>query len=555
MLDLADIPSLFSLLSQAFLENRVRLNALDAAIGDGDHGDTMVRAFRAAASATKSPADHLGACFDLASQALAEQTGGAIGPLLAAWFAEGGVLWAGKQQAGVDDFDLFLSRGLQAIQAIGEAQPGEKTLLDALAPAQLAFSAAKSGGFIPALEAAIQAATLGAESTKEMKAARGRARFLGERSLGHLDPGAVSVTIILASFQRVLCGERPQPMVDEPLPFQPPHGKLVNSPEGLIREDNEGLALAYPDLVRLSAEGILLRVHPKPAGKVALVIGHGGGHTPSMGGLVGPGLLDGDVYGPLFTCASGVRIAQAIELAHRGGGVALLISNHAGDVLNARLAMRRAQQVGIPTEGVLLGDDVSTSPRSALHERRGLGGLLFALKIGGALAEQGGNLQQIAQVMRKTSERTATLAVAVKAPTHPLTGQPLFDLPPGQIEIGAGVHGEPGVYRGKHLPANEIVDLLVDRLVEDLRGFDEPRLLVFVNGSGGTSRMELHLIYRRAHEQLSSRGFQIAASVVESLFTTQDMGGFSLSLCAADDELLEYWHAPASAPAFHWPYR
>ena len=555
MLDLADIPALFALLSQAFIEDQARLNALDRAIGDGDHGDTMARAFRAAASATQAPAPNLGACFDLASQALAEHAGGAIGPLLAAWFAEGGVLWADKQQADEDDFDLFLSHGLLAIQAIGEAQPGEKTLLDALAPAQSAFSAAKSGGLILALEAAIQAATLGAEKTKEMKAARGRARFLGDRSLGYQDPGAVSVIIILTGFHRLLCGERAQAFVEAQLPFQPPHGKLVNSPEHLIQEDNEGLALAYPDLVKLSPEGILLRAHPKSVGKVALVIGHGGGHTPSMGGLVGPGLLDGDVYGPLFTCASGVRIARAIELANRGGGVALLISNHAGDVLNARLALRRAQQVKISTEGILLGDDLSTSPRSALHERRGLGGLLFALKIGGALAEMDGDLQQVARVMRKTNGRTATLAVAVKAPTHPLTGQPLFDLPPGQIEICAGVHGEPGVYRGKLLPANAIVDLLVDRLVEDLRDFDEPQLLVFVNGSGGTSKMELHSIYRRAHEQLTSQGLQIAAGVVESLFTTQDMGGFSLSLCAADDELLEYWHAPASAPAFRWPYR
>jgi dihydroxyacetone kinase len=329
---------------------------------------------------------------------------------------------------------------------------------------------------------------------------------------------------------------------------------MINLPETMVREDNEGLALAYPHLVRLSPGGILLRANPKPAGKVALVIGHGGGHTPSMGGLVGPGLLDGDVYGPLFTCASGVRIAQVMALAQRAAGVALLISNHAGDVLNARLALRRVQQAGIPAEGILLGDDLSTAPRTALHERRGLGGLLFALKTGGALAEAGGDLQQVARLMRKANERTATLAVAVKAPFHPFTGQPLFDLPPGQIEIGAGVHGEPGVYRGQHLPADAIVDLLIERLVSDLRGFDERRLLVFVNGAGGTSRSELHLVYRRAHQQLVSQGFLVAAAVVESLFTTLDMGGFSLSLCAADDELLEYWHAPASAAAFRWPY-
>ncbi len=555
MLEIAAIPALFALLSQAFDENQARLNTLDAAIGDGDHGDTMARAFHGAAAATLVPARHLGACFDLASQALAEQAGGAIGPLLAAWFAEGGVLWAGKVQIDAEDFDLFLSRGIHAVQEVGDAQPGDKTLLDALIPAQAAFSAAKSAGMLPALAAAFQAAIAGVEKTKNMAAGRGRARFVGSRSLGHPDPGATSVAIILDGFDRLLRGERPRPVTIEKLPFHPPDGKLVNSPDRLIREDNEGLALAYPDLVRLSPEGILLRANPKAAGKVSLVIGHGGGHTPSMGCLVGLGLLDGDVYGPLFTCASGVRIAQAIHLADHGAGVALLISNHAGDVLNARLAIHRALQAGIPIEGILLGDDLSTAPRAMRHERRGLGGLLFALKIGGALAEAGADLQEVARIMRKTNERTATLAVAVKAPTHPLTGAPLFDLPPGQIEIGTGVHGEPGVYQGKHLPADQIVDLMLDRVSEDLKDFDDTRVLVFINGSGATSRMELHLIYRRVHERLIGQGFQIVAGVVESLFTTQDMGGFSLSLCAVDDEMLEYWQAPASAPAFRWPYK
>lgn len=554
MLDIAQIPSLFTLLCQAFYENQAHLNALDAAVGDSDHGDTMARAFRAAAIITQTPTPHIGAAFDAVSQALAEQAGGAIGPLLAAWFAEGGILWAGRKQVDAHDFDEFLRRGLHALQEIGNAQPGDKTLLDALIPAQSAFSAVKTDGFAPALEAAVEAANVAVEKTKDMIAKRGRARFVGSRAIGHKDPGAASVVIILDSIRRLIEGERPQPVPVDTPPFHPPHGKLVNSPDLLVQEDNEGLALAYPGLVQRTAEGILLRLKPKPIGKVALVIGHGGGHTPSMGGLIGPGLLDGDVYGPLFTCASGVRIAQAIVLANRGAGVALLISNHSGDVLNARLAIRRAAEAGIQTAGILLGDDISTAPRSALHERRGLGGLLFALKIGGALAETGADLQQVARIMRKVNERTATLAVALKAPTHPLTGDPLFDLPPGQIEIGTGVHGEAGVYQGMHMPAKDIADLLVDRLVEDLKGFNERRLLVFVNGCGATSRMELHLLYRWVHEQVIIRGYDIPACVIEPLFTTIDMGGFSLSLCAVDDELLEYWHAPASSPAFRWPY-
>jgi dihydroxyacetone kinase-like protein len=274
-----------------------------------------------------------------------------------------------------------------------------------------------------------------------------------------------------------------------------------------------------------------------------------------MGGLVGPGLLDADVYGPVFTCASGLRIARAIEYAECGGGVVLLVSNHSGDVLNARLALRRARQMGIRVEPVWLGDDIATAPRQQLAERRGLGGLLFALKIGGAAAEAGEPLDKVVRVMQKTNERTATLSVAVRPPTHPASGKPLFEIPDGQMEIGTGVHGEVGVYRGPLLTADAIVDIMIAKLTDDLMSFQPSSLLVFINGAGGTSRTELHIVFRRAWYVLARLGLTPHASVVESLFTTQEMGGFSLSLCAVDAELASYWDAPASAACFRWPYR
>jgi dihydroxyacetone kinase len=141
----------------------------------------------------------------------------------------------------------------------------------------------------------------------------------------------------------------------------------------------------------------------------------------------------------------------------------------------------------------------------------------------------------------------------VRPPTHPATGKPLFELPQGQIEVGAGVHGEAGVYRGPHLSADELVDLLTERLLADLQPFNPTRLLVFINGAGGTSRMELHILYRRLHYNLQARGLTIAGCVVDSLFTTQEMGGASLSLCAVDSEMMDLWQAPAAAPCFYWP--
>lgn len=555
MFDIKEFGDLFSLLRERFEEKEVDLNQLDSAIGDGDHGFTMTRTMRAAERAAAGSYTDLGVAFDAVAESMAERAGGAVGPLLAGLFSEGGLVFSGKSELNGDDFGKFLTGGLQAVQEIGLATVGDKTLVDALHPAVKALE----GTSFPSLEAAVrtaaEAASRGALATVDMAAARGRASFSGERSRGHQDAGATSLALILSTFADFLGGSRtsssPPGQRSE---FTPPPGKLVNHPDLMVEQDNQGLALCYPDLVKLTPEGILIRTHEKDPGKTALVIGHGGGHTPSMGGFIGPGLLDADVYGPIFTCASGVSIARAIQAGDRGGGVVLLVSNHAGDVLNARLALRRARSAGITVEPVYLGDDIATAPRDRYLERRGLGGLLFALKIGGGAAEQGKSLEEVLELMRKTNQRTATLSVAVKPPTHPATGQLLFEIPPGEIEIGTGVHGEVGIYRGPHLPADQIIDLLLERLLEDLEEFSPQRLLAFINGSGGTSRMELHILYRRTHEVISGKGFEVAAGVVDSFFTTQEMGGFSLSLCALDQELENFWDQPASAPAFRWPY-
>ncbi len=553
MFNIQTAQNLFGLLRKQFTEQRDTLNALDSAIGDGDHGFTVERAFRAAEEASRADFSDLGSLFDAAAQAMAECSGGAIGPLLAAFFAEGGAAFAGRSQADVQDFAHFFMNGLAAVQEIGGAVPGQKTLLDALAPAAAAFEGNPDQPLSEILAVAAEAAQAGALATREMVAVHGRAHFLGERSRGYQDAGAVSTAMMIDRFVAALNGEKAEPISVSQTPFQPPSGKLINHPDQMVAEDNEGLALAYRGLVRYTEEGILVRARSKKSGKVGLAIGHGGGHTPSMGGFVGPGLLDADAYGPIFTCASGLRIAGAIRAANKGAGVVLLVSNHSGDVLNARLALRRAQQEGIMVVPVILGDDIATAPRTDFGERRGLGGLLFALKIGGAAAESGWSLEETARVMTKTNERTATLSVAVRPPTHPATGFPLFDLPAGTIEVGTGVHGEVGVYRGEQMSADDLIDLLLERLTADLVDFKEKKVLVFVNGAGGTSKMELNILYRRAHLRLENLGWNIAGSVVDSLFTTQEMGGFSLSLCLVDDEMLRLWNAPASAPSFHTP--
>ena len=554
MFDLAKFRNLFSILSAVFNEEREALNALDAAVGDGDHGFTVSRAFTAVMRSLPNDADDLGSLLDAAAETLAESAGGAIGPLLAAFFAEGGLLLRGKQDCTAADLAQFFAGGMKAVMQVGGAQPGQKTMLDAILPAVDALKSQLFDSPVTALLAAEDAAQAGALSTRAMVAVHGRAHFLGERSKGYQDAGATSFALIVRCFREAAQGITRQPADDQTAAdgFRS-SGKFTNHPDDMVAEDNEGLALAYPHIVSYLPEGFMVRAKPKESGKVGLAIGHGGGHTPSMGGLVGHGLLDSDVYGPIFTCASGVKIGRAIELAEHGAGVALLISNHAGDVLNARLGMRRAMQLGIQVEAVHLGDDIATAPREAFEQRRGLGGLLFALKTGGAAAEAGLSLAEVARLMRSTNQRTATLAVAVRPPTHPATGIPLFEMPSGQVEIGTGVHGEVGVYRGELLPADQIVDLLLDRLLADLSTLLGKQVLVFINGSGGTSQMELNILYRRTHHKLLTQGFSIAGSVVNSLFTTQEMGGFSLSLCAVDQELEYWWQQPAASVNFRWP--
>ncbi len=556
MFKIAQFRALFTRLSVTFSEQRDRLNALDAAVGDGDHGFTVARAFSAADAALKPENEYvdIGSLLDEAAEALAENAGGAIGPLLAAFFAEGGILLKNKQECDTADLTKFFAGGLNAVMSVGGAKPGQKTLVDAIQPAVTFLEKNKYQSMAIALQTAEEAALEGAQATRDMVAIHGRAHFLGDRSKGYQDAGATSFALIVRCFMEIAQGQELKIETKE-VDTQPliPAGKFINNPDQMIAEDNEGLALCYPEIVQYLPEGFLVRAQKKEPGKVGLAIGHGGGHTPSMGGFVGKGLLDADVYGPIFTCASGVKIGKAVELADHGAGVVLLISNHSGDVLNARLGVRRAMQSGIQVEPVYLGDDIATAPRENFKKRRGLGGLLFSLKVGGAAAEEGQSLAEVARLMRKTNERTASLAVAVRPPTHPATGLPLFEMPPGQVEIGTGVHGEVGVYRGDLLPADQIIDLLLDRLLSDLSIFPEKNLVVFVNGSGGTSRMELNILYRRVHQSLHLRGYNLAGSVVESLFTTQEMGGFSLSLCAIDHELINWWQKPASSACFRWP--
>jgi len=402
----------FALLKQVFDQHCLELNELDSTVGDGDHGYTMQRGTTEIYKRiSKANCHDFADLFDTAAIAFAEGSGGAIGPILSAFFAEGGVLFKGKCNLSTGDLAVFIENGAEAIMQVGGAVPGDKTILDAMIPAYKYLLQNEDQSPQAALEQTWQIAKRAAEETAKMIARQGRARFLKENSRDYQDAGATSFSWIIYALWQAALNEKAH-ITDETslIAFQP-HGKFINEPAEIVHEDNRGLSLAYPELVKLTDDEVLIRARQKEPGKVGIAIGHGGGHTPSMGGFVGYGLLDADVYGPIFTCASGVKISRAIQYADRNAGVILLVSNHTGDVLNAKLAERRAEQAAIPVELVLSSDDIATASRSQFIERRGLGGLLFTLKIGGAAAERDYPLGKVAEIMKKTNERTASLSI------------------------------------------------------------------------------------------------------------------------------------------------
>jgi dihydroxyacetone kinase-like protein len=324
--------------------------------------------------------------------------------------------------------------------------------------------------------------------------------------------------------------------------------KMINAPQDIVQEELEGFALAHPNLIRLVGKNLIVRKNPRQ--KVGLVIGHGSGHEPSMCGFVGPGLLDVDVPGDIFACATGLRIFEGIKAADSGRGVVCLISNHEGDVLNASLAVRFAKAGGIDVRPLVLYDDVATAPKGREAERRGLAGLVFQVKMGGAAAEGGADLDEVVRIIEKSRDWTRTLAVALSGPTHPVSGQKLFELGPDEMEIGSGCHGEAGTYKGKRMSADETMDYVARTILADLPFVKGDRVVSLVNGSGATSLMELHILNRRLHQILTGHGIELHDTVIGSYITTQDMGGFSLSLCKVDDELVRLWDEPALGPYF-----
>lgn len=323
--------------------------------------------------------------------------------------------------------------------------------------------------------------------------------------------------------------------------------KLINQRENILRDMLEGFASAYPGIVRLTNDGLIVRAQPKAAGKVGLVIGNGSGHEPAMIGFVGEGLFDVNIPGAIFTAPGPERIVNGIRAADRGAGVLLCVSHHAGDLINAEIALELCQAAGIDNvDVVVLYDDISSAPKGRETERRGTAGLFFVWKMLGAFAETGASLAECKALAERVRENTRTLAVSLTSCASPVTGEIMFDLPEGQMEIGTGVHGEIGMGRHAISSAEATIDLMLQRLLDDLPYRADDEVLVLLNNSGSMTLMELYILHRTVAQRLGEAGIRLTGSWIGAYATTQEMAGFALSLCRVDEQLKSLWAAPAN---------
>ena len=329
--------------------------------------------------------------------------------------------------------------------------------------------------------------------------------------------------------------------------------RLVNDPTEIVPEMLEGYVAANRHLIRLDAHGNVVRAHPKAHGKVGLVIGNGSGHEPAMIGWIGPGLLDVNVAGPIFTAPGPAALTRGIEAADRGAGVLLCVSQHAGDVMNARLAFEEALVRQLRVEMVLLYDDVSSAPKGQEHKRRGGAGLFFVWKIVGALAEGGGSLSECKEMAERVRDGVRTLTAAFGTVVNPASGEPLASVDDDHLVVGVGVHGESGRDTGGDLSAHELVQHMMSRLLDDGSFTAGDQVCVLLNNSGAMTVMELSVLYRSVHTILAESEIGVHRVWIGSYATTQDLAGFALSVCRVDDEMRRLYDAPATGAAFVMP--
>ncbi|HEY0536334.1 MAG TPA: dihydroxyacetone kinase subunit DhaK [Actinoplanes sp.] len=329
--------------------------------------------------------------------------------------------------------------------------------------------------------------------------------------------------------------------------------KLINDPATVISDALHGLAAAHPEL-RVDFENrIVYRADAPVPGKVALISGGGSGHEPLHGGFVGPGMLDAACAGEVFTSPVPDQMAAATKAVDGGAGVLHIVKNYTGDIMNFEMAAEiAAAETGVEVASIVTNDDVAVEDSLYTAGRRGVGVTVLVEKIAGAAAEEGRPLAAVADIARRVNASGRSMGMALTSCTVPAAGKPTFDLPDNEMEIGIGIHGEPGRRRVPVAPAHEVAEMLVSPILSDLDFTGGDGVIAFVNGMGATPLIELYVMYHEVAELLSKNGISIARSLVGPYITSLDMAGCSVTLVKADDELLRLWDAPVRTPGLRW---
>jgi len=327
--------------------------------------------------------------------------------------------------------------------------------------------------------------------------------------------------------------------------------KLINAPEDVLIESLRGVQAAHPELSVDFENRVIYRGTPKADGKVALISGGGSGHEPLHGGFVGLGMLDAACAGEVFTSPTPDQMQAATLAVNRGGGVLHIVKNYTGDVMNFEMAGELAAADGVEVATIVTDDDVAVQDSTWTAGRRGVGVTVLLEKIVGAAAEEGRDLQSVLALAQKVNDGGRSMGMALTSCTVPAAGKPTFDLPEDQMEIGIGIHGEPGRHRVPLAPAREIAQQLVEPILADL-DFTGGPAIVMLNGMGGSPLIELYLMYGEVARILEASGVTIARNLVGDYITSLDMAGCSVTVLKADDELLGLWDAPVNTPGLRW---
>ncbi|ASS89280.1 dihydroxyacetone kinase subunit DhaK [Aeribacillus pallidus] len=327
--------------------------------------------------------------------------------------------------------------------------------------------------------------------------------------------------------------------------------KLINDPNQVVEDMLAGMVAAHSNrMKRLPNTTVIVRKDAPIQGKVGLVSGGGSGHEPSHAGYVGKGMLDGAVCGEVFTSPTPDQIFEAIQAVDSGNGVLLIIKNYTGDIMNFEMAAEMAEAEGINVAKVVVNDDVAVEDSTYTTGRRGIAGTVFVHKIAGALAEKGATLKEVEAVAKKVVENVRSMGMALTPCTVPAAGKPGFELGENEIEIGMGIHGEPGIEKTQIQPADEIAQILLEKILDDLKLEENDKVAVMINGLGATPLMELYIMNKKVSEVLKDKNIYIHETFVGEFMTSLEMAGCSISLLKLDDQLIELLDAQADTIAF-----